>query len=266
MMDSLPPESSGDSPRPKSPPRPLAFIRGSDDDVPMDEISTIEAIREAWRPLNAAHRAGRRYSDGAHLRIYRSLSWATRADEAADLNDPDLAFILRMIAFNALWGQAHVPGGENLAQSEAWRRFLVELAAFDLDHGNRYLPIFRKDVELLMKIYGSPFFHRDWWVEPGAEQLGSHEKIAGKIEGWLRDGKIDHLTRELVHRLLLLRGQLIHGNATHGGKKNRSTVEPAALVLDRLLRTTLEILVLDGGHVLELRWEPVPYPPTDETD
>ena len=230
----------------------------------MDEISTITAIREAWKPLNAAHREGRRYSDGAHLRIYRSLSWAERADEAASQDDTDLAFILRMIAFNSLWGQAHVPDGENLAQSEAWRRFLVDLAAFDLDHANRYLPIFRKDADLLMEIYGSPFFHRAWWVEPGAEQLGSHEKIAGKIDGWLIEGKMDHLTRELVHRLLLLRGQLIQGNATHGGKKNRSTVEPAAIVLDRLLRTTLEILVLDGGHELDLRWNPVPYPPTDE--
>jgi hypothetical protein len=67
-----------------------------------------------------------------------------------------------------------------------------------------------------------------------------------------------------VNRLLLLRGQLIHGNATHGGKTNRSTVEPAAILLDRLLRTTLEVLVLDGGLDADLRWTPVPYPPTDD--
>ena len=116
------------------------------------------------------------------------------------------------------------------------------------------LPALRRDRDLLMEIYGSPFFHRDWWVEPGAEQLGSQTKIAGRIDEWLDAGRIEHLFRELVNRLLLLRGQLIHGNATHGGKTNRSTVEPAAILLDRLLRTTLEVLVLDDdgvgvGHV-----------------
>ena len=230
----------------------------------MDPISSIDAIREAWHPLNEAHRAGRRFSDGAHLRLYRCLSWADRATAAEGAGDADLAFILRMIAFNALWGQVHVEGAPNLRQSDAWRLFLTDLAAHDLARRDRIIPGLRRDRTLLMEIYGSPFFHREWWVEPGAEQLGSQTKIAGRIDDWLEQGRIDHLVRELVNRLLLLRGQLIHGNATHGGKTNRATVEPAALVLDRLLRTTLEVLVLDGGLDADLRWTPVPYPPTEE--
>ncbi|MCP4069093.1 MAG: hypothetical protein GY741_12500 [Phycisphaeraceae bacterium] len=90
----------------------------------MEAISSIDAIRAAWRPLNEAHRAGRRFSDGAHLRLYRCLSWADRATAAEATGDADLAFVLRMIAFNALWGQVHVDGGRNLRQSEAWRSFL----------------------------------------------------------------------------------------------------------------------------------------------
>ncbi|MAC75487.1 MAG: hypothetical protein CMJ22_07900 [Phycisphaerae bacterium] len=230
----------------------------------MEVISSIDAIRAAWRPLNEAHRAGRRFSDGAHLRLYRCLSWADRATAAEATGDADLAFVLRMIAFNALWGQVHVDGGRNLRQSEAWRSFLVDLAAHDAARRDRMLPGLRRDRDLLMEIYGSPFFHREWWVEPGAEQLGSQTKIAGRIDEWLELGRVEHLYRELVNRLLLLRGQLIHGNATHGGKTNRSTVEPAAALLDRLLRTTLEVIVLDGGLEADLRWTPVPYPPTDD--
>ena len=70
---------------------------------PIDPTSPpdLDALRAAWTPINEAHRAGGRFSDGVHLRIYRCLSWMDRA-AALEPSESDLAFILRMIGFNAL--------------------------------------------------------------------------------------------------------------------------------------------------------------------
>ena len=92
-----------------------------------DPVSLAE-LRDAWKPLNEIHRSGRRYSDGVHLRIYRCLSWADRAEIVAG-SDEDLAFILRTIGFNALWGQEYRPGEERPSQLGECTRFLLEVSA-----------------------------------------------------------------------------------------------------------------------------------------
>ena len=230
---------------------------------PTSPLSDFACLREAWTPINRAHRGARRYSEGVHLRIYRSLSWADRANALDERDDADFAFILKMIAFNALWGRDHPPGPRP-SQAEDWTRLLMDLHR--IDARGRLVAWFDRDREILDSIYESPFFHREYWSEPGSERLGGQPTISGKVDGWIRDGRFERLLPELTRRMLLLRGQLMHGNATHGGNVNRDTVVPAAAAVDRLLRVSLEILVLDGGHEAGLEWDPVPYPPVGRTD
>ena len=225
-------------------------------------LSDYRTLRESWTPLNQAHREGRRYSDGVHLRIYRCLSWADRAGELDETRDADLTFILKMIAFNALWGRDHPPGPRP-SQAEDWTRLLLDLQK--IDRRRRLASWLNRDRVVLDAIYGSPFFHREYWSEPGSERLGGQTTIADKIDGWVRDERFERLLPEFTRRMLLLRGQLMHGNATHGGNVNRDTVVPAAAAVDRLLRVSLEILVLDGGHLADLEWHPVPYPPVGQS-
>lgn len=223
---------------------------------------SIADLRTAWSPINEAHRAGGRFSDGVHLRIYRCLSWIERASDLAG-DDADLAFILRMIGFNALWGRVPEVGRKS-SQVDDFRNFLGRLVEHDR-HG-RLLGWMRARHDLLARIFESRFFHREWWNDPEAGDRRGQDKIADRFPGWLEEGDIEHLGREFALRMLLLRGQLVHGNATHGGKTNRPSVEPAAEVLDGLVRTTLAILVLDGVHEIDLGWMPVPYPPTPVDD
>ncbi len=229
--------------------------------TPVPAPSDYASLRAHWIPINRVHRGDRRYSAGVHLRIYRCLSWADRADALDETEDPDLSFILRMIAFNSLWGRDHPPGPRP-SQVEDWTRLLVAIHA--VDSRNRLADWFEHDRTILTSIYESPFFHREYWSEPGSERLGGQIAIAGKIDGWIRDHRFDRLFHEFTRRMLLLRGQLMHGNATHGGNVNRDTVVPAASAIDRLLRVTLEVLILDEGHRSPLEWEPVPYPPVSD--
>lgn len=249
------------------PSRPMSFP------APMSETTadppSLTVLRAAWRPLNDAHKVGRRFSDGVHLRLYRCLSWADRAETIAD-EDPDLAFILRMIALNALWGRAFetvpdgLPAPPRPNQQEDFRRFLARVV--EHDSASRVLDWMRAREDLLAIVFGSRFFHREWWKDPEAGDLRGQDRIAEKFPGWLERGEIDRLAGEFARRMLLLRGQLMHGNATHGGKTNRPSVEPAAEVLDGVLRSVLAVLILDGVLEIDLDWMPVPYPPTSIDD
>ena len=134
------------------------------------------------------------------------------------------------------------------------------------DARGRLLGWMRAREDLLARIFESRFFHREWWRDPDAGEPRGQDKIADRFPGWLASGDIEHLGREFARRMLLLRGQIVHGNATHGGKTNRSSVVPAAEVLDGLVRTTLSVLILDGVHAEDLGWVPVPYPPTTIAD
>ncbi len=230
------------------------------------EPPTLADLRAAWSPLNAEHKIGRRFSDGVHLRLYRCLSWADRADVLAT-EDPDLAFVLRMIALNALWGRAleAVPDGATArprsSQLDDFRGFIERVG--EHDRRQRLLGWMRAHADLLQVVFGSRFFHREWWKDPDAGDLHGQDRIAEKFPAWLENAELEKIAREFSRRMLLLRGQLMHGNATHSGKTNRPSVVPAAEVLDGVLRTILAVLVIDGVHAIDLEWSPVPYPPTD---
>ncbi len=232
------------------------------DETDIANPPSLSTLRAAWVPINDAHRDGGRFSDGVHLRIYRCLSWLDRA-ATLEAGEADLAFILRMIGFNALWGR--VPEtGQRSSQIDDCRIFLERVVAHDAR--GRLLGWMRAHEGLLTLIFESRFFHREWWRDPDAGEPRGQDKIADRFPGWLATGDIEHLGREFARRMLLLRGQLVHGNATHGGKTNRPSVEPAAEVLDGLVRATLAVLILDGVHTEDLGWHPVPYPPTDLGD
>ena len=218
-------------------------------------------LRSAWEPLNEAHRGESRFSSGVHLRIYRCLSWAQRADQLDADADADLALVLRLIGFNSLWGRHYEPDQPRSGEHETWSRFLVSVATYDEHHQERLPTLFTEESDLFQSICDSPFFHREFWVEPGAASLQENRQIAKLIRQRLQDGRTHSLLWEFSRRMLLLRGQVIHGNATHGGSLNRDTVLAASRALDLLLRTVLEVVILDGAHQYNLDWEPVPYDP-----
>ena len=233
---------------------------------PQKSSSYLAALRTAWTPLNTAHLGENRFSTGVHLRILRSLSWADRAAALDPAADADLQFILRMIAFNSLWGQAYRPNDERQSDFRMWTLLLVESAKLDQTNAQRFSDLFKEHATLFQSIFDSEFFNREYWVEPGAEAISKNQKIAEDHRCKLRDGKIVALLWELPQRLLLIRGQLIHGNAKLDSSLNRATVHAAAEAIDLLLQTTLEVLIFDGGHAsVSFPWDPVPYAPSDDS-
>ena len=232
--------------------------------MPADSISSLDALLSAWKPINDAHRGNNRYSTGVHLRIYRCLSWAMKAERLDIESDADLVLILRIIGFNSLWGRSYEPGGQHIGEHKTWAEFLVALTQHDEMLQGRMARLFRGHTELFQAICESPFFHREFWAEPGAASLQENADIAERVRMRLKDGRTGTLLWEFTRRILLLRGQVVHGNATCGSSLNRDTVQAAGTALDLLLRTVLEVIILDGVHDQDLDWVPVPYDPGQE--
>ena len=69
------------------------------------------------------------------------------------------------------------------------------------------------------------------------------------------------LLRDLFERLYILRNQLFHGQATWSSKTNRSSLEPATVLLSQILPAILSIM-LDAGP--EVDWGTICYPPIVE--
>ena len=229
-----------------------------------DSTSSLDTLLAAWQPINDAHRGTSRFSTGVHLRIYRCLSWAGRADQLDAESDADLVLILRIIGFNSLWGRSYEPGGQHAGEHKTWAEFLVSLTQHDEMLQGRMTRLFRLHADLFQSICESPFFHREFWVEPGAASLQENANIAERVRKRLKDGRTSDLLWEFTRRILLLRGQVVHGNATCGSSLNRDTVQAAGTALDLLLRTVLEVIILDGVHDQDLGWMPVPYDPGRE--
>ena len=232
--------------------------------MPDDQVTSLKELMAAWRPLNDLHRAGGRYSTGVHLRLHRCFSWAQRAEASDQQEDVDVALILRSIAFNSLWARQWRPGERKTGDHATWAQFLVDMANHDETRRSRMLQMMQNEAELFRSIYENQFSNRDFWCEPAAEGLARTHETAAKAERWLEEGNLRSLLWEFAPRILLIRGQLVHGNASHGGSLNRKTLQTANLALDLTLRVVLEILIFDDGHQQDFQWEPVPYPPDGE--
>ena len=225
----------------------------------------IEILRAAWEPLNESHRSGRRYSSGIHLRMYRCLSWAQRAEKLDGHDDADLAFILRTVAFNSIWGKQWTPDQKRQGEHATWSTLLVELADYDHTHADRLLPLITTHTDLFQSVFDNPFFDREYWVEPGSEQLSKSQEIAIQVAPALAQGHIHSILWQFTARMLLLRGQMIHGNSSLNGSANRVTVRIAAQAMDIILQWALSVIIFDEGHAHDFGWDPVPYAPDEQT-
>ena len=63
---------------------------------------------------------------------------------------------------------------------------------------------------------------------------------------------------ELVERIYLVRCQLVHGAATHGGSLNRETVRRCGVMLNHLL---FNIITIITDYGISENWDDLCYPP-----
>lgn len=200
--------------------------------------------------LKARHRGERAgYPEPFSVRVHRTLSWLSRAEQEPD--DPDARFLFLWIAFNAAYGGERDPLDERPRERDAFVAFLERLVR--LDRAGRLHACltdrFSGQVELLLT---NPYVFGPFWSHQNG--VPDYEDWQKRHEGALRVFEVARACRNtgrilslLFDRLYVLRNQLMHGGATWRSGVNREQVDDGAEILGALVPITAE-LMMDNPH------------------
>lgn len=189
------------------------------------------------------------------IRVHRSLSWLKRSSEIPD-GLPEAKFLLLWIAFNCLysrWDAERNAPGQDAAARQA---FLARVCEMDPRLTEAMLRRYRP---LIKKLLEDPFLSSTFWRDPfNPKAKGWGAADANYIEHKLKGGEHGKLLGQAVDRLYVLRGQLVHGAATGGGRLNRKPLSYSLQLLAEVVPLVLHVVIEHGCND---DWPELCYPP-----
>ena len=175
-------------------------------------------------------------------------------------SDPDLTLLCLWIAFNGLYGQWDNQRREPHADRESWRSFLDRLIALDT---SKHLSIMlTKERELVMSVLDDEYLSEYFWEEPSDIRANKSKKSRFDARTWYIEGKWRLIVDRVLERVYLLRCQLVHGAATHGGKLNRESLLRCVQMLRSMMSAVFLVLIDHGG---DEDWGLMCYPPLENS-
>ncbi|MCC6421867.1 MAG: hypothetical protein IT447_00130 [Phycisphaerales bacterium] len=202
---------------------------------------SVHALRGRWKPKKEALLAIQD-SHPTCIRLHRAFSWIARCENETDL---DTSLICLWIAFNSLYAQWDEDRREPQRDIQSLRTFIDRIIG--LDESNHLSSMLQEQHDKVMNIFDDEYLSAYFWVEPSRVRASKSKKSKFDARTWYIDGKWRLLTERLVERIYLLRCQIIHGAATHGGKLNRDSLKKCAQMLRDLLNCFL-LVITDHGH------------------
>lgn len=203
--------------------------------------------------FKALDRDKRHANDHYCIRVWRGLSWLSRAEQMPNA-DLEGRFISTWIAFNALYGRLDPqrrPWGDRESMgtylAQVWR--LDRTAVLDRLISKRQLHIFR----LVEDKYLS---HRFW--EEGNSAAKRIRKELTEAMSWPGTSNAFRILQLLFDRLYVMRNQVLHGACTKDSKLNRRPLREAGNLLIELVHAMLDVMI---AHGVEEDWGEVCYPP-----
>jgi len=217
-------------------------------------LLTAHELRRRWKPKKEVLL---RASDDhpTCIRLHRAFSWLTRCEEDAD-SDLDLSLLCIWISFNGLYGQWDDQRREPQPDRESWRAFLDRILA--IDAAKHVSLMLTGERELVMSILDDEYLSGFFWEEPSDIRASKSKKSKFDARTWYIDGKWRLILDRLLERIYLLRCQLVHGAATHGGKLNRDSLRNCVQMMRSLMNAVL-LVVIDFGDQED--WGLMCYPP-----
>lgn len=184
--------------------------------------------------------------DNVSLRIHRAISWLARAEEEPD--DPDVAFILLWIAFNACYADESANGRWKSGERDSYERFFGQVLELDAkgEIAEVVLNRFKGSIEgfLRNKYVFQPFWDHINGRETCSRSWDGQMHIARqKADRAMRRGDARVILSELFRRLYVLRNQLVHGGATWNGQVNRKQVSEGREILGFLVPRFIALMI-----------------------
>lgn len=213
-----------------------------------------------WESLRLRFKQLQAQTNNVHqnwqIRVHRALSWYKRAGSLPVAEEPETKFILLWIALNCLysrWDAAQNAPGKDTAARQA---FLARACAWDPALIERILRRYRP---LLKKVLEEPFLSNTFWRDPhNPKAKGWAAADANYLERNLKAGEHAKLIGQTMDRLYVLRGQLVHGASTGGGRLNRKPLSFCLQLLNELVPLLIHMTLEHGCND---DWPELCYPP-----
>ena len=226
-------------------------------------MSETSVILSSIERLNVKHKAVRGDDgpfDSLALRTYRAIRWLERAAREHGSEDPDVAFILYWITFNAAYGKV-IPGDSHTREREKFEEYFGQLLPLDrnLTIHNAIWEKFPMPIAIFLE---NKYLYRPYWEHiNGKRGKRDWQEQFTRERGWVADAKSKHDTRTILtilfQRLYTLRNQLVHGGATWNSSLNRDGVQPGARIMEFLVPIFIEVMLDNPTE----DWGPPDYPP-----
>jgi len=215
---------------------------------------TAHELRSRWKPQKEALQAARN-DHPTCIRLHRAFSWIARCEKDND-SDLDLTLLCLWIAFNGLYGQWDDERREPHSDRESWRSFLDRIIA--IDASKHVSTMLTNERELVMSLLNDEYLSEYFWEEPSDIRASKSKKSKFDARTWYIEGKWRMILDRVLERVYLLRCQLVHGAATHGGKLNRESLLRSVQMLRSVMNAVFLALIDHGG---DEDWGLMCYPP-----
>ena len=191
--------------------------------------------------------------DDYTVRLCRVETWLRRAEAALVADDPDVAFVLYWIAFNAAYARDVSPKNPDTLTSI--RRYFNDL--LDVDHRNAVRDAIWNDCnDQIHSIVDIEYLYRPYWDHANAEPEAPVEWTDGfnsdksLVRDALQSNQYDHIRtvlRIVFDRLYVFRNQLVHGGAQFESHYNRDSIFDGARIMASLVPVFLDLMRASHG-------------------
>lgn len=215
---------------------------------------TVRELRRRWKATKERLSSSARH-EPLLIRIHRACSWLQRVEELPpDVLDDRL--VLQWVSLNSLYGQWNEERREPQPDKLILPQFLDRILG--LDSEQRVAQIIADERQLVLSIFEDAYLTKFFWENPSEIQAKKAMSTRHKAKSWYVEGKTGLILARVMERIYLLRCQLVHGAATHGGKLNRSAIHQCSAMLEHLM-TAILLIIIDHGA--DEDWGALCYPP-----
>jgi len=177
------------------------------------------------------------------LRVHRAISWLKRASNESD--DPDVAFILLWVAFNASYAEDE--GYASGKERDLLDNYFEKILRLDAEGviSDAIWTEFSGPIRVLLD---NKYVFQPYWnnlnevpdYENWERSFGSAKQVARNA---LSQSDTKTVLSIVFNRLYVLRNQLVHGGSTWNSSVNRDQVQDGANILSFLLPCFINIMM-----------------------
>ena len=185
------------------------------------------------------------------LRIYRALSWLSRADMESD-SDPDAKFIFYWIAFNAAYGRDLPDDDYHHSEVEGFMDFFDRVTLVDSRRKTIHRYVFSIIPKTIESLVANKFVFRDFWKHyNGDPRFNKWEMRLRESEEHtqfqMERGDTARVLATVFGRLYVLRNQLVHGGATWKSSVNRDQVNDGVSIMAYTVPVFIDLMMDNSG-------------------